>query len=207
MLAGGMGVRLRPYTLDTPKPMVNVNGRPFVEYLIEFLKSNGIKELVLLLGYLPEKVVEHVGDGSKFGLRVKYSIGGVDDYTGTRVRNAKALLDDTFLLLYCDNYLPMDIGKLAAFHAKKNVPATVTVYTNKDSRTKNNMFVDADGYVATYDRSRAAPGLNGVDMGFFIVKKEVVDAMPTHNFWFEEETVSRLIAEKNLAGFQVDHPY
>ena len=71
MLAGGMGVRLRPYTLDTPKPMVKVNGRPFVEYLIEFLKSNGIEELVLLLGYLPEKVVEHVGDGSKFGLRVK----------------------------------------------------------------------------------------------------------------------------------------
>ncbi len=207
MLAGGMGVRLRPLTIKTPKPMVRVHGRPFVEYLIDFLKQNGIEEVVMLLGYLPEKVIEHLGDGSKFGIRVKYSIGAVDDYTGTRVRNAKHLLDDQFLLLYCDNYLPLNVQKLAAFHAEKNAQATVTVYTNKDGRTKSNMLVDGDGFVATYDRSRKTPGMNGVDMGFFIMKKEVVDAMPAGNFWLEEETMPRLIASRNLAGFKVDHVY
>src|SRR3989344_4142717 len=89
ILAGGRGIRMMPYTADRPKPTVLVNGRPFLEYLIDFLKGQGITDIVLLLGYLPEKVTEHFGDGSKFGVNIKYSIGGIDDFTGTRVRNAK----------------------------------------------------------------------------------------------------------------------
>lgn len=207
ILAGGRGIRMMPYTADRPKPMVLVNGRPFLEHLIDFLKEQGIQDIVLLLGYLPEKVTEHFGDGSKFGVRIKYSIGGVDDLTGTRVRNAKELLGENFLLLYCDNYIPVNLAKLAAFHEKHHVPATVTVYTNKDGRTKNNMFVDPDGYVAKYDKSRTAPGLNGVDLGFFVVNKRIVDSMPSRNFWFEEETMPSLIAARQLAGFEIDHPY
>ena len=92
--------------------MILINGRPFLEYLIELLKGNGIEEVILLLGYLPEKITEHFGDGNKFGVSIKYSVGSVDDLTGTRVRNAASLLKDEFLLLYSDNYWPFDFKKL-----------------------------------------------------------------------------------------------
>ena len=75
ILAGGRGMRLRPITDTIPKPMILFHNRPFLEYLIEMLKENEIKEVVLLLGYLPEKIVDYFGDGSKFGLKIKYSIG------------------------------------------------------------------------------------------------------------------------------------
>ncbi len=207
ILAGGRGIRMMPYTATTPKPMVKVNGQPFMEHLVEFLASQGIEEVVMLLGYLPEKVTEYFGDGSKFGVKIKYSIGGVDDFTGTRLRNAVKLLRDNFLLLYCDNYLPLNLEKLAAFHEARGVPATVTVYTNKDGRTKNNIAVDKEGYVAKYDKTRTAQGLTGVDLGFFVLSKRIVGAMPAHNFWLEEETMPSLIAARELAGFEVDHPY
>jgi len=67
ILAGGMGVRLRPLTENTPKPMIKVNGRPFIKYLIELLKENDITDIVILLGYLADSVVEYFGDGSMLG--------------------------------------------------------------------------------------------------------------------------------------------
>ena len=100
ILAGGKGERLKPLTDTLPKPMVPVNGRPFLEYLVELLKNNGIEEIVMLLGYRPEKITEHFGDGTKFGVNIKYSIGAVEDETGTRIKNAKGLLKDKFLLMY-----------------------------------------------------------------------------------------------------------
>ena len=79
ILAGGRGERLRPFTDNLPKPMVPVNGKPFLEYVVELLRENGITEIVMLLGYLPEKITEYFGDGKKFGVSIKYSIGSVDD--------------------------------------------------------------------------------------------------------------------------------
>jgi D-glycero-D-manno-heptose 1,7-bisphosphate phosphatase len=207
ILAGGKGLRLLSLTQDRPKPMIVIHGRPFLEYLFDILKSNGIEEVVFLLGYLHEKITEYVGDGSRFGIRVRYSVGDVEDGTGTRIRNAKALLDSRFLLLYCDNYLRHDLGKLYDFHLEHRVPATVTVYSNKYGITKNNIAVDAEGYVRKYDRSRLDPNLNGVELGFFVLEKDIVHRMPEGNFYFEEEMLPKLIAEKQLAGFMVDTLY
>lgn len=206
ILAGGTGIRLRPYTYNTPKAIVPVNGKPFLAYLIEMLKKNGIEEIVMLLGYLPEKITEYLGDGSQFGIRVKYSIGDVEDATGTRLRNAKDLVDDTFLLMYCDNFLNLDIEALYAFHMSKKTSATVTVYNNRFGTTKNNVLVD-DGYISKYDGTRTSPDLNGVDVGFFIFEKKVFDIMPMQeNFWIAD-LFHILIDKHDLAGFRTDAIY
>lgn len=207
ILAGGMGIRLRPYTYDNPKPMVPVNGKPFLAYLIEMLKKNGIEEVVMLLGYLPEKIREYLGDGSRFGIRVKYSVGALEDETGTRVRNARDLIDGTFLLMYCDNYLNLDLAALYAFHEKMGTAATVTVYNNRRGITKNNILVDDDGYVKRYDQARMTPGLNGVEIGFFIFEKRIIDRMPPRgNFWLFE-FLPVLIGQRDVAGFRTDRIY
>lgn len=207
ILAGGLGERLRPLTNDRPKPMVLINKKPFLEYLIELLKENGIEKVVLLLGYLPEKITEYFGDGSRFGVEIKYSIGAVSDETGTRIRNAAHLLNDEFLLMYCDNYWPLNLQKLTAFFDNHLSLAITTVYTNKKSITKNNIFVDDGGYVTTYDKSRINPNLNGVDLGFFILKKEVLDLMPSHDFSFEKEILPVLIERRQLSGYLTDERY
>lgn len=207
ILAGGRGERLKPITDTIPKPMVPINGKPFLEYLVELLKENGIEEIVMLLGYLPEKITEHFGDGSKFGVRIKYSIGAVEDETGTRIINAKDLLQNDFLLMYCDNYWPLRLGELQRFHSDKNKAATVTVYTNKQGVTKNNVLVDSEGNVTLYDKSRTAAGLNGVDVGFFVLNKSVLKYAPDYNFSFEKEILPKLVAKKELAGYLTDYRY
>jgi len=206
ILAGGMGIRLRPYTYDRPKPMVEVSGRPFAEYLVEELKKNGIEEIVFLLGYLPEKVQEHFGDGSRFGVKIRYAVSPAEDSTGTRVRRAKELLADRFLLMYCDNFIHLDLKKLLEFHAGHHALMTMTVYTNRYGVTKNNALVDAGGFISKYDNKRAEPGLKGVDIGFFIVEKRVIEQSPERDFWLYE-LFPPLIAERKLAGFEADNLY
>ncbi|MBU4184746.1 MAG: D-glycero-beta-D-manno-heptose 1,7-bisphosphate 7-phosphatase [Proteobacteria bacterium] len=202
-----MGTRLRPLTYTTPKPMALVNNRPFLEHLIESLKQNGIPEIVLLLGYLYEKIVNHFGDGSNYGVNIKYSIGDVSFETGKRIKNAESLIQDHFLLMYCDNYWPLNLERLMDFHNKRETAATVTVYTNKDGITRNNIYVDEKGYVVKYDKSRKNKNLNGVEIGFFIIDKKVLDLMPDNNFSFEKVILSQLIEEHQLAGYLTDHKY
>jgi len=199
ILAGGRGERMHPFTDTMPKPMVPINGKPFLEHLIELLKKNDIEEVVLLLGYKHEKITEHFGDGSKFGIRIVYSIGAVEDETGTRIRNAKKLLKDEFLLLYCDNYWPLRLARLYTFHKQQGKLATVTVYSNTRGVTKNNMRVTGS-LVEECDRSRKNPNLNGVDLGFFILNKKVFDAVPDTNFSFEQEILPKLVAAQELAA-------
>lgn len=207
ILAGGIGTRLRPLTDNLPKPMIPINRKPFLEYLIELLKENGIEEVILLLGYLPEKIKEYFGNGSKFGINIKYSIGKVSFETGKRIKNAEELLDDNFLLMYCDNYWPLNLKKLVEYHNNHNVLVTVTIYTNKDNFTKSNMKVDDQGYVILYDKSRKEENLSGVDIGFFIINKKVLELMPDINISFEKEILPKLIKEKQIAGYLTDHKY
>ena len=99
ILAGGRGTRMHPLTLDRPKPMVPVLGRPFLEYQIEQLREQGFKKVLLLLGYLPEVVQRHFGDGRRFGVEITYSITAPDQLTSSRIATARQLLDPCFLLL------------------------------------------------------------------------------------------------------------
>ncbi len=207
ILAGGRGMRLRPLTDNTPKPMLLMNGKPFLEYLLEMLKGNGIEEVVLLVGYLPTKIQEYFGDGSKFGLQIKYSVGDVSFETGKRLKDAESLVDENFLLLYCDNYWPLDLKKLLAYHNARDVQATVTLYTNKDNFSKSNIRLDDQGYVTLYDKSRQEKNLSGVEIGFYILDKGIFSLMPETNFSFEKEILPKLIERRQLAGYPTDHRY
>ena len=89
ILAGGEGTRHRPLTLTTPKPLIKIHGKPFVEYIIEELKKNGITEIILVTGYLHEKIEKYFGDGEKFGIKITYSSSPITDNTGTRLKKSQ----------------------------------------------------------------------------------------------------------------------
>lgn len=207
ILAGGQGTRLRPLTLTTPKPMIPIHGKPFLAYLVELLKENGISQIVILVGYLHEQIENYFGDGRTFGISIIYSYSSEESDTGTRLTNALPLLDNTFLLLYGDNYWPLHLNELRAYYIKMKRKALVTVYSNMDHATRNNMAVDEHGMVQTYDRTREKEHLTGVDIGFFILDKQIFQDAPQGNFSFQEVTIPLLIQQQQLAGYMTFHKY
>lgn len=211
ILAGGTGTRLRPITETIPKAMVPVSDKPFIEHIIDEFKANGIKEIVILLGYLPDQIKNCFGNGDKFGVKISYSEGAVEDETGTRIRNAKDLLQEHFLLAYCDNYWPVPLAEMIDFFVSKKVLASTTVYKNIDGHAEygkeNNILVDDNGYVKLYDKSRQHPKLNGVDIGFFILNKKIVETMPSGNFSFETVMLPQLAEAGQLAGYLTERRY
>jgi len=207
ILAGGRGTRLRPLTDRLPKPMVPVGGRPFIEYVVEMLREAGIEEVLFLLGYLPEPVMDYFGDGSRFGLTISYSVSPVDDETGTRLRRVRDRVDSTFLLTYSDNYWPAPLGALAEAYQRCGCPVMLTIYRNRDGYTRDNVRVEGDR-VTVYDKSRTLPGLAGVDIGFGIVDARALDLIPPGgNPSFEATVYPQLVQMGRLAAFETDHRY
>jgi len=113
VLAAGLGKRLRPLTLETPKPLLEAGGRPLVEFQLKKLSDAGIKDVVINLYHLGEKIEQTLGDGSRFGLRITYSIEQELLETGGGIRNALSLLDDEpFVCISGDTYSEFDLGLL-----------------------------------------------------------------------------------------------
>lgn len=207
ILAGGRGARLRPLTDTIPKPMIPILGKPFLSYIFDILRENNIKEVIILVGYLHEVIEKYFGDGRKFGLRIRYSYSPPETETGTRIVSALPMIDQKFLLLYADNIWPLKLHKLLKTYYQRNVGSQVTVYSNIDKATKNNMQVDAKGLIVSYDRQRRAKNLNGVDIGFFILDKKVFANSPKINFSFEDELLPKLIKARQLGAYFTNHKY
>jgi histidinol-phosphate phosphatase family protein len=206
ILAGGRGSRLAPLTNDRPKPMVEFHGKPFLAYLLEMLKEQGITRVLLLLGYLPDPVVKYFGDGSEIGLQISYSITPEEDDTGMRVKRAADRLDSEFLLMYCDNYWPLPLRRLEQAYKAAGAPIQVVVYENLDGYTRDNLRVE-NGFVVNYDKSRTAPGLKGVDIGFMLMRRDLINMIPEGNVSFESTLYPRLVAERKLSAYVTGHRY
>ncbi len=206
ILAGGRGTRLMPLTATLPKPMLSFGGKPFLAYLVEMLVAEGIRRIVLLVGYLGEVIEAYFGDGAAFGVAITYSKGPVEDDTGTRMARARPLLDEVFVLVYCDNYWPMPLQQMWASFQRTSVLAQVVVYRNADAHTKHNLRVH-NGLVTAYDKSRTLSDLRGVDIGFLILHRAVLDLLDEGNSSFEASVYPKLVAGGQLAAFETDHRY
>lgn len=207
ILAGGRGTRLRPLTDTRPKPMVEIHGKPFLEYLVEMLREQGFERILLLLGYLPEVIQDYFGDGGRWGVQIDYSVSDADDLTVRRVQLVKERLDACFLLMYCDNYWPMRMEAMWERFMTANVPAMITVYSNKDKYSRDSVRVGADGYVRVFDRSRTTPGLQGIEISYAILTRPVLALLPEQDALFEEAVYPQLVSRRQLLAYVTDHRY
>ena len=211
IFAGGRGRRLRPITDKIPKPMALIHGAPFLDYLINSIVQAGIRRILLLVGYKKDVIINRYGCSLCKDIKIRCSIGKVADLTGRRLLDAYELLDRHFLLVYGDNYWPIPLEKMTANYERIGLPVTTTVFSNKQGTgeygRENNVVVDVSGRVKAYDKSRRAPGLNGIDIGYFIVEKKVLDVTETGNISFEEKILARLAAEGRLGAFMTDAQY
>ncbi len=208
ILAGGRGTRMRPLTDDRPKPMIEFHGRPFLEYTVELLAEQGFERVLMLLGYLPEVIQDHFGDGSRFGIRIDYSVTDPDDLTARRLQVVEDRLDPLFLLLYCDIYWPLDMERLWDHYLRVGAPAMVTIYANSDGYSRSNTRTGPDGLLEAYDRSRTTANLAGVEISYAILPKPVLSLLPPDGDELVEEALyPRLTANRRLGAHVSEHRY
>ncbi len=211
ILAGGRGERLRPLTDKMPKPMLPINGIPFLDYLINSVIQVGIKRILILTGYKGEIISKRYRNLLNDEIAIKYSPGAVDDQTGRRLLNAHGLLDDYFLLLYGDNFWPIELNKMLNLYKEKNAKVLTTVFSNKNGTgeygCENNIELGDDCFVKQYDKQRRSGNLNAVDIGYFIIDKSILDRNIGDNISFEEYFLPKLILEKQLIAYVTDTQY
>jgi NDP-sugar pyrophosphorylase family protein len=211
IFAGGRGERLRPLTDTMPKPMAPVLNRPFLDYLLKSLTDNGIKRILILAGYRADSIINYYGNCLIGGMPVSYSVGAEDELTGRRLLNAYKMLDDHFLLLYGDNYWNPPLPDMIKNYESLGLPITTTIFSNKNGTgeygKENNAYVGPDHLVHAYDKSRKSRELNGVDIGFFLMDRQLLDPQEEGNISFEEIILSRLVKERKVGAFLTDEQY
>ncbi len=208
ILAGGRGERLRPFTDTYPKPMYPIGGIPFIVRLIDQIKGFGIDRVVILLGYKADKVIKYLGDGTDYGIKITYDVTPVEYDTGDRLLHAKDKLDDRFLLMYCDNYCPIDYERLVKEANENDAMIQMSVYSNKDGYTKHNIRMNSNGrLVDIYDKNRTESNLQGVEIGYSIVKKEALDLIDDETRNFTKAVFPKLVDMHALYATVTDHRY
>jgi MurNAc alpha-1-phosphate uridylyltransferase len=183
ILAGGLGTRMLPRTERMPKILLPVAGRPFGAWLLERLAAAGFAEALLAIGHLGGEVQRAIGDGSAFGLRVRYAEDG-ERLLGTAgaLRRALPALAPTFLVTYGDSYLPFDyMAPLRDLRAHPEASGTMAVFRNEDRFDRSNTAVSGDLVVRYEKRARDAapdPDLAYIDYGATALRREVIAALP-----------------------------
>jgi len=190
ILAGGFGTRLGELTRGLPKPMIPINGRPYLERVIESFSRCGLRDIVLLTGYRSEVIEEHFGDGERFGVRITYSRETEPLGTGGAIREARALLGERFVMTYGDVLRYFDYDRFVTEH---NEPC-LAVYPRRDA---GNADVAGDRIIR-FDKR--APELPYIDAGFSLMPSSIIDVLPPAGACSFEETIfPRLAAEGRLA--------
>lgn len=176
ILAGGLGTRLKNLAPDTPKVLVPVAGRPFIEHQFDLLRAAGVTDVLLCIGHFGEHVRNHVRDGARFGLRVRYAQEEPARLLGTGGALVHALpeLASSFLVLYGDSYLPMDYAAFARWFEGAGCPAAMTVFRNDGRWDASNTRIQ-DGCVVFYSK-KAQPGeADHIDYGLSAYRREVIE--------------------------------
>ena len=208
IIAGGRGTRLKPFTDTAPKPMYPIGGVPFVEHLIKQVRSFGIKKVVMLLGYLPNIIMDYLGDGSSFDVSIQYDVTPENYETGDRILHAKDLLEDEFLFMYCDNYCPIQFSRLLNDHIVSRSLIQISAYKNADMYTRNNLLIDRNsGRVVCYDKARKRNDTGGVDIGYAIINKHVLTFLDNNGRNFEALVYPKLVEMGRLYATVTEHRY
>jgi mannose-1-phosphate guanylyltransferase len=177
ILAGGLGTRLRPYTLTVPKPLLPVGHRPILEHILEWLKANGVTEVVISTGYLGTMIEKRLGDGSKLGMRIDYAVADRPLGIGGQLRNASSKLPSRFVCLYGDAILDFDLNLLLRFHGRRKDALLTMALMKEKIQTKYGVIeLGRDGRVSLW---REKPVIeNDINVGCYVMEKRYLDYIP-----------------------------
>jgi len=191
IIAGGLGTRLRPVTYHRPKPLVPVANRPFLEYQVALLKQYGIDDIVFATNYMADKIEGHFGDGSRFGVRMRYAIEETPLGTGGAIRNAADRFPGEAVAVFNGDVLTdFDLGRILDFHREKQAVATITLSEVPSPNPFGVLLLDAAGKVDAWNEPSEATkkllsqghfeitGTDKINAGFYVFAPEFIESIP-----------------------------
>lgn len=209
ILVGGKGTRLEPLTKGKiPKPMIDVEGKPFLERLMMHFKKQGFHDFVLCTGHLGEIIKDYFGNGSKFSVNIKYSSEDEPLGSGGAIKQAEPLLEDDFLLINGDDYFGIDFKEFAEFHLKTGALATLVLKKKMEPHICHGVSFGSNGIINEYHARNYNEKSNADTTGFFALKKELLKQIPLNKFVsLESDIFPKMAKEKQLYGYLKDEEF
>ena len=202
LLVGGRGTRLAPITSEIPKPMLPVACKPVTEHQILAAQRAGITTLVLATSYLSEVFIPYFGDGSKWGIDLRYAVEKEPLGTGGAIANAAAHLDkgpsDEVVVIFNGDVLSQhNLAAHIEFHKKADADVTLHLIQVEDARAFGCVPTSADGQVEAFLEKMENPVTNWINAGCYVFKREIIDLIPRETVVsVERETFPQLISDK-----------
>jgi len=180
ILAAGQGTRLRPLTERVPKCMVPVGGKPVLEHAIEWLRRYGVTDLIVNLHHLPDAVVNYFRDGSRWGVKITYSVEKEPLGTAGGVKNVEWFFDGPFFVWYGDNLSTCDLACLYAFHQAKGGIATIALHYREDPTASGIVGLDENERIIRFLEKPRPDEIfsHWVSAGIFVLEPAVLQAIP-----------------------------
>ncbi len=208
ILAAGEGQRLRPLTDHLPKPMLPIAGRPLLERTILHLRDCGVTDLAINLYYLPAAVIEHFGNGSRWGVRLRYSVEEKLMGSAGGVKRLQAFFDDTFMVYYGDVFTRADLRPMIAFHRRAGALATMGLYQVPDPWNRGIVQLDNSKTIIRFVEKppRDQVFSNLANAGIYILEPEVLDSIPAEQVYdFGHDVFPKMLAEgARIAGYVIE---
>src|SRR3989338_7819332 len=204
ILAGGRGVNMRPLTYEVPKPLIPVAGKPLIEYTIEMLREAGVREIILAVGHLGDKLKEAVGNGSKYGVTISYSEESKPLGTAGALRKASVLFQDKpFIVVNGDVLTELKISELSAFHQEDTYSATMALSTDPNTKGYGVALLRGEKIVKflKQDKKQTTQLINA---GVYVMNADVLKYIPKTGASDLEDVFEKLAVEGKLAGFPFD---
>jgi len=202
ILCGGLATRLGNLSKNTPKSMIKIKGKPFLEYQIENLKKHSITNIVLCVGHLSKQIEDYFGNGEKLDVNICYSYDE-DKPLGPigALKNAEDLLEDTFFIMYGDSYVFVDFKKVYSYFSKQNKRALMVVYQNFDKFDSSNIIINNE-LITKYSGEKTKE-MTYIDYGISLFRKRTLKDIPTGVFYSTNDLFTNLTKQKQLLAFEV----
>jgi mannose-1-phosphate guanylyltransferase len=194
ILAGGLGTRLRPYTKSLPKPMLPLGGKPILEYEIEWVRKNGIKEIVLCVSYLRNKIEDYFGDGKKFGVKIEYAISKKPLATAGQLKTAEKFIDDTFVCLYGDSIYNFSLRNMIKHHKKSKANVTMSLFDYRFNLKYGVIDTKKSGQVTAWNEK---PEFSAkINIGCYLMEPEVLKLIPKNKEYGMDDVIRKVLSRK-----------
>jgi mannose-1-phosphate guanylyltransferase len=200
LLAGGKGTRLRPLTIHTPKPIVPIFGRPFLNYQIDQVRRlPEIDEVILSLNYQPRRIEEVFGHGEGLGVKVSYVVEPAPLGTAGAVKYANQALDSTVVVFNGDVMTQVDLGAVLQLHRERKAKATIVLTTVDNPSAYGLVELDDESNVKRFcekPKPGEFTGLNTINAGIYILEPDTFDRIPKDTVWSIERSFFPSLVER-----------
>ncbi len=203
ILCGGLGTRLRPYTLFVPKPMLPLAEKPLLQYIIEWLNKNGISEIVLSVGYLRKSIEDYFDDGHDLNVKIDYVRQSGPLGTAGQLKEVESHLNSRFICVYGDSFYNFDINKVVSTHINNNSLATVILKKYSTTLKYGFLETDSSGAIKKWLEKPEYEGL--INIGCFIMEPEFLKYIPEKKMYGMDIAFRTAIDSKEkIFGYQTD---